>query len=206
MAPPPLGPFRIAHHQGQRFLCFWRNGESNVPRLHVTNGSELWSGDVASDKLDKLLAQDGRATWEDRLSNLREDFGNQTPALSVHESEISLQFQGGGQTLTFDLHKTSIAETRQELQDILFGLVEKVQELEKGLKEMTVAAPSTVRSPEIKPSQSRCLFVPELSPIKRRNGGGAGQGAIKRRIPGESLINPGFLSKKMPTGVDFEDL
>ncbi|XP_077779183.1 protein PAXX-like isoform X2 [Podarcis muralis] len=30
-------------------------------------------------------------------------------------------------------------------------------------------------------------------------------GSGKRKIPGESLINPGFVRKKTPTGVDFED-
>ncbi|CAI5794538.1 protein PAXX isoform X2 [Podarcis lilfordi] len=43
----------------------------------------------------------------------------------------------------------------------------------------------------------RSPFAPD--PARIRTGSG------KRKIPGESLINPGFVRKKTPTGVDFED-
>ncbi|XP_035747813.1 protein PAXX isoform X2 [Egretta garzetta] len=42
-------------------------------------------------------------------------------------------------------------------------------------------------------------------PSPRKNRGAGFALPSKRKIPGESLINPGFKSKKAPSGVDFED-
>ncbi|XP_065504860.1 protein PAXX isoform X8 [Caloenas nicobarica] len=42
-------------------------------------------------------------------------------------------------------------------------------------------------------------------PSPRKNRGAVSALPAKRKIPGESLINPGFKSKKAPSGVDFED-
>ncbi|XP_075026264.1 protein PAXX isoform X1 [Calonectris borealis] len=42
-------------------------------------------------------------------------------------------------------------------------------------------------------------------PSPRKNRGAGSALPAKRKIPGESLINPGFKSKKAPSGVDFED-
>ncbi|XP_061867848.1 protein PAXX isoform X1 [Colius striatus] len=46
-------------------------------------------------------------------------------------------------------------------------------------------------------------YPEDPSPRKNKNPGSAL--LVKRKIPGESLINPGFKSKKAPSGVDFED-
>ncbi|XP_019330499.1 PREDICTED: protein PAXX [Aptenodytes forsteri] len=58
-------------------------------------------------------------------------------------------------------------------------------------------------SPEKNAVRSQQLFLPDPSPRKNRGAGSALP--AKRKIPGESLINPGFKSKKAPSGVDFED-
>ncbi|XP_025021733.1 protein PAXX [Python bivittatus] len=114
-----------------------------------------------------------------------------------------LQVQDGGQSVTFDLYKASLPEARRQLQDLTFGLVEQVQTLEKHLEESAAAAATSValRSPGKKILPSQTLLEADLSPQKRRGGASPS----KKRLPGESLINPGFRSKKIPTGVDFED-
>ncbi|XP_037256289.1 protein PAXX isoform X4 [Falco rusticolus] len=50
-----------------------------------------------------------------------------------------------------------------------------------------------------------CLSLTEADPSPRKNRGAGSALPAKRKIPGESLINPGFRSKKAPSGVDFED-
>ncbi|KAJ6651958.1 hypothetical protein lerEdw1_015900 [Lerista edwardsae] len=170
------GPFRVVHHEGQRFLCFYSGGSSNALRLHVTNTSEFWSCDVTSDTQGGDMLQE---EVQDSRSKLREALEAQVPTLAVCDSKAVLEFPNGRQgPLTFDLFRLPLSEARKQLQELVFGLVGQVQTLEKHLQ--------------------------ELSPPKSR--GGAGQAATKRRLPGESLINPGFKSKKAPTGVDFDDL
>ncbi|XP_061335645.1 LOW QUALITY PROTEIN: protein PAXX [Pezoporus flaviventris] len=58
-------------------------------------------------------------------------------------------------------------------------------------------------SPKKNTAQNQQQFLPDPKPWKNR---GAGSDLpARRKIPGESLINPGFKSKKAPSGVDFED-
>lgn len=58
-------------------------------------------------------------------------------------------------------------------------------------------------SPEKNAARSQQLFLPDPSPRKSKASGSALP--AKRKVPGESLINPGFKSKKAPSGVSFED-
>nr|XP_056716900.1 protein PAXX [Euleptes europaea] len=202
------GNVRIVQHDGQRFLCFC--SEDAVPRLHVTNACEFWSCDGALDKLDRqVVSQDGqKISIDDSIAKLREAFEYQTPALTIHDSKAILRFQDSRETLTFDLFKVPLSEARKLAQDLVFDLVERVQKLEKHLKEYALAGagPLPLGSPEKNTLKSQSLFAPEPSPSKGWGGAGARQMANKKRRPGESLINPGFKSKKMPTGVDFEEV
>ncbi|XP_070811719.1 protein PAXX isoform X2 [Pituophis catenifer annectens] len=195
MARP--GPLRVVSHGGRRFLCFCGDGGAS-PRLQLTDACEFWSCRLPSEKLSGQEEPDSPAG---SLSRLREILQGQTPILTLGDGKATLQVQDGGQSVTFDLDKASLPEARRQLQDLTFGLVEQLQTLEKRLEESTAAATSmALRSPEkISPSQS--LLGADFSPRKPRGGAGPS----KRRLPGESLINPGFRSKKTPTGVDFED-
>ncbi|XP_070811718.1 protein PAXX isoform X1 [Pituophis catenifer annectens] len=222
MARP--GPLRVVSHGGRRFLCFCGDGGAS-PRLQLTDACEFWSCRLPSEKLSGqvrrvpcaspwvggplralgltafLFAQEEPDSPAGSLSRLREILQGQTPILTLGDGKATLQVQDGGQSVTFDLDKASLPEARRQLQDLTFGLVEQLQTLEKRLEESTAAATSmALRSPEkISPSQS--LLGADFSPRKPRGGAGPS----KRRLPGESLINPGFRSKKTPTGVDFED-
>ncbi|XP_015281996.1 PREDICTED: protein PAXX isoform X3 [Gekko japonicus] len=158
------GSFRVVQHEGQRFLCFC--SENPVPRLHVTNACEFWSCDVALDKLDRQVSQCGlNSSCDDCIVKLREAFEYQTPTLTIQDSKAILQFQDSRQTLTFDLFKVSLSEARKLAQDLVFGLVEQVQKLEKHVKEGALANAGTLPlgSPEKNTLKSQSLF----SPVKR---------------------------------------
>ncbi|XP_025905136.1 protein PAXX [Nothoprocta perdicaria] len=83
----------------------------------------------------------------------------------------------------------------------MFSLVGCVKSLEKRLE--AAGAPGSLCSPEKNAARSQQLFMPD--PRSRKNRGAGSTLPAKRRVPGESLINPGFKSKKTPGGVDFED-
>ncbi|XP_026568146.1 protein PAXX isoform X2 [Pseudonaja textilis] len=136
-----------------------------------------------------------------RTDPAREILQGQTPILTFQDGRATLRVQNGDQSVTFDLDKASVPEAKRQLQDLTFGLVEQLQALEKRLEEVTATAtPVALRSPE-KASARQRLLGADFSPRKPRGEASPS----KRRLPGESLINPGFRSKKTPTGVDFED-
>lgn len=197
-----MDPLRVIQHDGQRFLCL-----CSPLQLHVTNASEFWSCDVSSGDPDADVSQAEVASFPDSSSQLREALANQELTLAVHESKAVLQVHSGSQApLTFNLRRLPASETKKQLQELMFGLAKQVQTLEKRLQEALAvpATPSPNISPEKSALRSPGLFAAELTPPKSRCG--AGPSAIKRRHPGESLINPGFKSKKVPTGVAFDDL
>ncbi|XP_035747815.1 protein PAXX isoform X3 [Egretta garzetta] len=64
----------------------------------------------------------------------------------------------------------------------------RIESLERRLEVVETLAPSC--SPEKNAAWSQQLFLPDPSPRKNRGAGFALPS--KRKIPGESLINPGF--------------
>ncbi|KAJ7308102.1 hypothetical protein JRQ81_008609 [Phrynocephalus forsythii] len=200
------GPLRVLSHEGQRYLCFC-NGDSatTVPlRLHVTDVCEFWTCDISPEQLDGVFSENGQDPSDDSASKLREILSHQTPTLTFQGADATVQFQNGRERLTFNLPKQPPSEAKKQLQDLMFGLVERLQTLERSYKDSAGAVSlKTLGSPEKRTLGSQILFAPGISPTKSR--GCAGQTATKKRQPGESLINPGFKSKKIPTGVDFDD-
>ncbi|EHB07699.1 hypothetical protein GW7_13126 [Heterocephalus glaber] len=125
-------------------------------------------------------------------------------ALSLREDNAALTLSGPPSTLTFDLSKVPGPEAAPRLQALTLGLAERVCSLEQRLAGRVARAPVPSLEP-CHPSKSPQpagppLFLPDPDP--QRGGPGAG---VRRRSPGESLINPGFKSKKPAGGVDFDE-
>ncbi|XP_032993866.1 protein PAXX [Lacerta agilis] len=201
------GIVRLVQHEGQSFLCYSSCSDGSL-RFHVTNAWDSWSGGVASHESGgNQPSLDGPVSSDDRISQLKDAFESQSPVFSVRNSEATLTFQDGRESLTFELHKDPASEARERVRELVFDLAARVRELERRLGEgaASAAAPSLLGSPRKDIQTSRSPFAPEPSLARLRAGSGAGQAAGKRKLPGESLINPGFIRKKTPTGVDFED-
>lgn len=194
----PAGPFCPVSHGARRYLsyCAPPSGGFN---LYVTNASEVWSTDFSPEKLEEHAAQSGMSPG-DYSSRFREASERRAVTLTVQDSKATLQLKEGTWSLTFDLFKLPCSEARKQLEALMFGLVGCVSSLEKRL---AAAEDAAAAAGPCSPEKSQRLLIPELSPGKSRGGGSAL--AAKRRGPGESLINPGFKSKKAPSGVDFED-
>ncbi|XP_075375791.1 protein PAXX [Mycteria americana] len=133
---------------------------------------------------------------------LREALGRGAASLSLGEGKATLQLREEARCSALDLFKLPAAEARSQLQALVFGMAGRVESLERRLEAVAEMLASSC-SPEKNIAQSQQLFLPVPSPRKNRGAGSALP--TKRKIPGESLINPGFKSKKAPSGVDFED-
>ncbi|XP_046321687.1 protein PAXX isoform X6 [Marmota monax] len=142
-------------------------------------------------------ARFGLSETEDITSRFRAACHHQGVTLSFQEDRASLTLSGGPSTVVFDLSKVPGIEAAPRLQALTLGLAERVCSLEQQLAAVEKTAASPRKSPQPAGSQ---LFLPDPDPQR----GGPGPG-VRKRCPGESLINPGFKSKKPAGGVDFDE-
>ncbi|NXJ52174.1 PAXX protein, partial [Spizaetus tyrannus] len=131
----------------------------------------------------------------------REALGRRAASLSLGEGKATLQPRDEAQCSALDLFKLPVAEARSQLQALVFGMAEHVESLERRLEGLWGVLEGGKGGRRVGSSLPPLRYYP--SPRKNRGAGSAL--SAKRKIPGESLINPGFKSKRAPSGVDFED-
>ncbi|KAM5299631.1 protein PAXX [Ctenodactylus gundi] len=191
--PPGPGP--------PRFICYCEregsgDGDGDLD-VCVTDAAELWSTRFSPESLAALKARFGLSAAEDVASRFRAACQQQGVTLNLHEDRASLTLSGRPSALTLDLSKVPGPEAAPRLQALTLGLAERVCSLEQRLAAVDETAASPRKSPRPAGPQG---FLPDPDPQRGTPGLG-----VRRRCPGESLINPGFKSKKPASGVDFDE-
>ncbi|XP_034360260.1 protein PAXX isoform X2 [Arvicanthis niloticus] len=186
-----------------RLVCYCEpesggDGDRNDFNLYVTDAAELWSTCFSPDSLVTLKARFGLSGAEDVHSRFRAACQQQAVTVSLQKDRALMTLAGDASALAFDLSKVPSPEAAPRLQALTLSLAERVCNLERQL----AAAKETATSPmkNIQPAGTQ-FFLPELDHQR----GSSGPGVRRRRCPGESLINPGFKSKKPAGGVDFDE-
>nr|XP_021546706.1 protein PAXX isoform X4 [Neomonachus schauinslandi] len=216
--PPPLSPPLCTLPPGPgppRFVCFCEGegSEDGGPgdfNLYVTDAAELWSTCFTADSLAALKARFGLSAAEEITPRFRAACEQQAVTFTLQEDGASLTLSGGPSALDFDLSKVPGPEAASRLQALTLSLAAQVCTLKSQLAggvgracpESSLGPPcsclhSCLSSPAVEvtaasPRKSPCLvgsqlFLPDPDPQR----GGPGLG-VRRRCPGESLINPGF--------------
>ncbi|KAM4696617.1 protein PAXX [Rhinophrynus dorsalis] len=170
----------------------------SAPLLHVTNGIDVWRTDLTEEALEDLSTVLG--PLQDSPERLREKFQCSSPLLDILGSSANLTVHKDSSNVTLNLFKLPVSEATAHLQALLFDLSDRVLVLEKRLIE---GSASTAISPVKQSHSNQLLCIPDIDSRKKGSGGSVSQ--VKKRVPGESLINPGCKSKKAAKGVDFDD-
>ncbi|XP_056361410.1 protein PAXX isoform X2 [Oenanthe melanoleuca] len=188
----PTGPFYLLRAGTGQFLCYWGSDGT----VYVTDAMEVWAGEFGG-----CPALAGRCPPEEHGAMLRAGLGRGAAALSLGRGSATLQLPEEPRCPALALTQLPAAEACSQLQALVFGMAGCIESLERRLEAVETLASSC--SPEKNTARSQQLFLPDPSPRKSR----ASDLALpaKRKVPGESLINPGFKSKKAPSGVNFED-
>ncbi|KAJ1145661.1 hypothetical protein NDU88_011947 [Pleurodeles waltl] len=198
-----FGPLCPLTHGGQQYLCYICPKDGAL-KIYVTNAIDLWSAEITKEALEEQKYLTGVLSTEDYCSKFREAFDHGTTSLLLQDSRASLSIKEDTWTTTFDLFKQPVSETKAQVQSLLFSLVERANSLEKRLQAAEgAAALAASGSPDKSLSKTQRLLMSGLD--GRKGGRGGLPTATVRRLPGESLINPGFKRKKAATGVDFEE-
>ncbi|CAM9682663.1 unnamed protein product [Bubo scandiacus] len=193
----PAGPFHLLRAGPGRYLCYCLPGPGPGGTVYVTDALEVWAAELGA-----RPPLGCRCQPEEHGSKLREALGRGAAALSLAGAPATLQLrEEAARCSALDLVKLPGGEARSQLQGLVFGMARRIESLEERLEAVETLASSC--SPEKNAAWSQQLFLPDPSPRKNRSAGSVLP--AKRKIPGESLINPGFRSKKAPSGVDFED-
>uniref|UniRef100_A0A8D1EI30 PAXX non-homologous end joining factor n=1 Tax=Sus scrofa TaxID=9823 RepID=A0A8D1EI30_PIG len=203
MVPPPLLPpplCTLPPGPGPpRFVCYCEGEGSGAGgrggfNLYVTDAAELWSTCFTPDSLAALVGNGASG----RPVAPSTPHGSAARLWDRRDDRASLTLSGGPSPLDFDLSKVPGPEAASRLRALTLGLAERLCSLER---QLAAAEEETSTSPRKSPWQVGSQhFLPDLDPQR----GGPGPG-VKRRCPGESLINPGFKRKKPAGGVDFDD-
>ncbi|XP_075690863.1 protein PAXX [Rhinoderma darwinii] len=201
MAAEPWTTLCGVSHANQRYLCLSKTQTGTNVRIHVTNGNEVWRTDPVEEALEDWDAVRD-VTSRDLLDKLSEKLRSCAPVLEVQGSVASLSFQVDSGKVTLDLLKLPVSEARAQVQEVLFDLSDRVRSLEGLLKDSEGSAATSV-SPVKQSQKNHLLLIPDVHARKKGFGGSSSQ--AKKRLPGESLINPGCKSKKAAKGVDFDE-
>lgn len=149
----------------------------------MTDAAELWSTCFSPDSLARLKARFGLSGAEDIHSRFRAACQQQAVTVSLQEDRALITLSGDTPALAFDLSKVPSPEAAPRLQALTLSLAEHVCNLERRL----AAAEETITSPKKNTQPAGTQFLPELDHQRGSSGPG-----VRRRCPGESLINPGF--------------
>uniref|UniRef100_A0A8C7B603 PAXX non-homologous end joining factor n=1 Tax=Neovison vison TaxID=452646 RepID=A0A8C7B603_NEOVI len=160
----------------------------------VTDAAELWSTCFTADSLAALKARFGLSAAEDITSRFRAACEQRALTFVLQEDRASLTLSGEPSALDFALSKVPGPEAASRLQALTLRLADQVCTLRR---QLAGAVGGCAQSLHWDPPP--VLFPSDVD--AQRGGPGLG---VRRRCPGESLINPGFKSKKPAGGVDFE--
>ncbi|XP_068770594.1 protein PAXX isoform X6 [Struthio camelus] len=122
----PAGPFRVLLAGPLRYLCYCRPGPGPGPgvTVYVTDGQEIWAGELAARPPLGRTSQSTLCLSEDHSTKLREALERGVVSLSLHDndSKATLQLQEEACCSTFDLFKLPFTEARTQLQALMFSL------------------------------------------------------------------------------------
>ncbi|XP_072422531.1 protein PAXX isoform X1 [Chiloscyllium punctatum] len=200
--PPSIGSLLIhtLPQSRQKYLCYTRPGHEKF-NLCVTNVVDVWTTGFSPQKLEEHKSTHGVKSCEEYNSRTRDAFEKGAISLTVLDNIAILKLSQDDQGLTFDLYKLSLSEAKAEIQSVMFHLVDQVHHLQDQLK---ASEESNILKLEKTMERTQRMFLAEYD-SKRKGNGPESSPVSKKRLAGESLINPGSKRTKAPTGVSFED-
>lgn len=173
-----------------KYVCFTQKKPAGII-IGLSNGEAVWEADLSEETLSQLKKKLSLKSTEDYALKLKNACRSGSAFVSLHEDNAVLHL--GSEPAEFDVSFSKLAdhEGRTELKDLLFKMADSLMQQDN--------TGATSSSSPLKTSQKRSTgFEPRRQPTGPTI-------AVKKRFPGDSLINPGTKRKRSATGVAFDD-
>ncbi|XP_054467071.1 protein PAXX [Anoplopoma fimbria] len=173
-----------------KFLCYTR-GDNGTFNICLTDAADVWSTDYTKDTFNQFRQRCALKSTEDYILKLRSACGRGEVSVVVHDTsaELHVNSNSGDQSVT--LSKLEGSQARKELKELLFRMADSLTQSYSG-------------SPSVSPVKNHQRRPTEFEPQQQQSC--APSMAMKKRLPGASLINPGTKRKRQATGVAFDDV
>ncbi|KAK3538832.1 hypothetical protein QTP86_015960 [Hemibagrus guttatus] len=159
--------------------------------MRLSNGEAVWKADLSEETISQLKKKLSLKSTEDYALKLKSACRSGSAFVSLQEDKAVLHLSSEPTDLSVSFSKLTDHEGRTELKDLLFKMADILMQQD--------STGATSSSSPLKTPQKRGMgFEPRRQP-------NAPTIAVKKRLPGDSLINPGTKRKRSATGVAFDD-
>ncbi|XP_066509893.1 protein PAXX-like [Hoplias malabaricus] len=173
-----------------QYVCFTHKKAEGIG-IGLSNGEEVWKADLSEESLSQFKKKLSLKSTEDYALKLKGACKSGSAYVSLQEDSAVLHLGSDSAELSLSFSKLTDHEGRTELKDLLFKMADSLTQLE--------SADST---PTLLPVKSLHKKNTGFEPRNQNNGPTV---TVRKRLPGDSLINPGTRRKRPATGVDFYD-
>ncbi|GAA6098806.1 protein PAXX [Tachysurus ichikawai] len=173
-----------------KYVCFTQKKPAGI-NIGLSNGESVWKADLAEETcLSQFKKKLPLKSTEDYALKLKSACRSGSAYVSLQEDKAVLHLSPEPADLSVSFTKLTDHEGRTELKDLLFKMADILMQQD---------STGTSSSSPIKTQQRKGMgFEPKRQPTGPTI-------AVKKRLPGDSLINPGTKRKRSATGVAFDD-
>ncbi|XP_037387725.1 protein PAXX [Pygocentrus nattereri] len=180
----------IDKNDQSRYVCFAQK-KAGGTSIGLSNGLDVWNADLSEESLSQLKKKFSLKSTEDYALKLKGACRSGSAFVSMQEDGAVLHLGSEPADLSLSLSKLADYEGRIELKDLLFKMADSLTQEDN-------TGATSLSSPFKNPQKKSTGFEP-------RNQSNGPAIAVRKRLPGDSLINPGTRRKRPATGVDFDD-
>ncbi|XP_052411965.1 protein PAXX [Carassius gibelio] len=173
-----------------KYVFFTQKRSAGDINIGFTNGEDVWKTHLSEEILSQLFKKFSLKSTEDYTFKLKCACKAGRAFVKLQEDSAVLHLGSEPTDLSLSLSKLKDSEGRTEVKELLFNMADSLQQLES---QGSSSSFSPVKSPQ--------KWSAEFEPRKHKGP----VVAVKKRLPGDSLINPGTKRKKAATGVAFDD-
>ncbi|XP_034398443.1 protein PAXX isoform X2 [Cyclopterus lumpus] len=170
-----------------RFLCYTRR-EHGTWNVCLTDAADVWSTEDTEDTWNQCRF--ALNSPEDYILKLRSACGRGEGSVVVRDTSAELHVSSGPGEQSVTLSRLEGPQAAKELKELLFRMADRLTQPEGGSPSV-----SPVRNPQRRPTEFEPQQQQSCAPSL----------AMKKRLPGASLINPGAKRTRQATGVAFDD-